>query len=110
MYCKTCSAKLPEGIKYCTSCGTKVSNKNDTWECGNCGFNVDRGQKNCPKCGDSYELSVEYLKAHPNEKLYEANFVQEDGLIKRVFSKIIIVAFLGGLLIMSILLLRYLTS
>ncbi len=111
MYCPKCSSQLPEGSKFCTTCGTPIaSNTLGTWKCGNCESQVSREFYHCPHCGDSYEMSVEYLQAHPEVQPYEANLYEEDSLFKKIFSKIFIFVFMSAILIMCFFLLKYLMS
>jgi membrane protease subunit (stomatin/prohibitin family) len=46
--CSNCNASLPQGAKFCPSCGTQVSTKAF---CQHCGQQVPQGAKFCPSCG-----------------------------------------------------------
>lgn len=99
MQCQYCSSELKEGAQFCNNCGAQVNAVIGTWKCGNCEAEVSREFYNCTNCGDSYELSPEYLIAHPEVKPFEAEFVEEDGVAKTIFSKIFIFLFMGAMLV-----------
>ena len=64
MYCISCGQQLPEGAKFCSSCGKPLNqtqaNKRSTvfdgtiYKCVNCGQTLTSFTSNCPSCG--YEL------------------------------------------------------
>jgi len=49
--CPHCGAQIPEGSKFCPSCGKKASVSKVA--CGNCGAQINEGAKFCPECGQS---------------------------------------------------------
>lgn len=109
MFCQSCSAQLSEGASFCSVCGSQVASQNQgTWKCGNCEADVSREAYHCPHCGDSYELSVEYLTNHPEVHPYEADFTKDQSTLGKIFEKIFIYGFLGIILVMIIMLFNYL--
>ena len=69
-FCTNCGQKLPDGAKYCASCGSPVveSGSNDVhrqtryegtiYKCPNCGEIVDSFVLNCPSCGHEFRSSA----------------------------------------------------
>ena len=47
--CPKCSAAVPEGMKFCGSCGSLVETPKKT--CANCGAEIPDGMKFCGQCG-----------------------------------------------------------
>jgi RNA polymerase subunit RPABC4/transcription elongation factor Spt4 len=52
--CPNCHAHNPKGTKFCSSCGTALSE-----ECPNCHAAVALGTKFCPECGTNLEAAKE---------------------------------------------------
>ncbi len=64
--------------------------------CNSCSTQLPEGTKFCGFCGTNQNIQP-----------YEVEFIQEDSLFKKIFTKIFIFLFMSGLLIMIILLLKY---
>jgi len=58
--CPSCNAENPQGNKFCSSCGLKMT-LNKTITCGTCGNEVPEGNKFCGSCGKS--MKTEYTCA-----------------------------------------------
>lgn len=61
--CKHCDSELPEGVKFCPSCGAsdfahKCENCGTVFDnglyCPQCGVKVGKKEKTCPVCGETY--------------------------------------------------------
>ena len=59
-FCMNCGKQLPEGAKYCSSCGTALETKNTSTresyagkvlKCPSCGEVIPSFTGNCPTCG-----------------------------------------------------------
>ena len=48
--CPSCSAQVPQGSKFCPSCGTKIEMSK---KCPKCSVELPAGAKFCPECGTS---------------------------------------------------------
>lgn len=48
MICPKCNREIPEGMKFCPSCGNPVPQKR---HCSNCGNELIEGTRFCSKCG-----------------------------------------------------------
>ena len=57
MKCKKCCVDLPDGAKFCTSCGSKVflEVKEEKVNCWNCGMANESGAAYCMDCGSKLE-------------------------------------------------------
>ncbi len=52
MKCSNCGQYVPEGEKFCESCGSKIENNNsETKHCSNCGELLKSGSEFCSSCG-----------------------------------------------------------
>ena len=47
--CKNCNSVVPEGMKFCGCCGTKV--EEEKAKCASCGAELIPGMKFCGACG-----------------------------------------------------------
>ena len=112
--CYSCGAVNEKGIKFCTTCGTKL-----IVDCLKCGNPIVLGQKRCGQCGGdiykNYKNKVndinQNLEEHNKKVLYYDKRVEENRSSKQKISKrrtiLIILGFfiaLFGSLIMAILL------
>lgn len=52
--CQNCSARIPEGYKFCPSCGKPMAAPKV--KCRECGDEIDQGTKFCPLCGAPQEV------------------------------------------------------
>lgn len=50
MKCGRCGAEVPEGSRFCSSCGNQYFPKVDR-KCPECGRRFKESEKECPKCG-----------------------------------------------------------
>ena len=71
MYCGNCGKVLNSEDKFCTACGTPVSNESKTEICRykcceNCGIELDHKAKFCPVCGGKAVTSG--VNTHENRK------------------------------------------
>ena len=55
--CPKCGAELPDGAKFCLSCGEKIQRDDGTVVCPNCGKTVPKG-KFCFECGYKFAENV----------------------------------------------------
>lgn len=53
--CPTCKVQLPEGAKFCASCGNKIQ---EGVECPNCKAQLPAGAKFCMSCGTKIDQEV----------------------------------------------------
>ena len=51
--CANCGAEIPEGMRFCGQCGTPVSA--GPKKCANCGAEIPEGMKFCGRCGNRVE-------------------------------------------------------
>ena len=51
--CANCGAEIPEGMRFCGQCGTPVSAGPKI--CANCGAEIPEGMKFCGRCGNRVE-------------------------------------------------------
>lgn len=73
IYCTSCNAELPLGLKFCTECGKPVQmnsdlaneNSNQKSECPNCSVEVSPDSKFCAECGTSL---LDDYSTHENVK------------------------------------------
>jgi len=56
MKCINCGNELREGVKFCSSCGTKVEEEK---QCPKCGYKLEENDKFCSQCGTKYEIKAE---------------------------------------------------
>lgn len=62
MYCTNCGANMPEGTKFCTSCGAPLQSELPARRaagltCPTCGAQMPAGTKFCTQCGTSLGVS-----------------------------------------------------
>lgn len=51
--CPKCNATVPEGMKFCGSCGSLIETPKK--KCANCGAEIPEGMKFCGRCGNRVE-------------------------------------------------------
>lgn len=54
-YCENCGAKIKENSRFCTECGSNITNKKI---CPNCGENNEKGASFCENCGNTLNATV----------------------------------------------------
>ena len=97
LFCVNCGQKINDGAKFCSSCGTAVTNKTEKTQrktmfdgnihkCPNCGEVLNSFFSNCPSCG--YEIRGTSISDAIQEfavKLVSAGTDQEKAVIIRNF-------------------------
>lgn len=68
--CGNCGAQLEEGVKFCPNCGTSINWEQGTFTCGNCGGEFNGKVEFCPHCGTKVNWS-----ANETEKLTKKQIV-----------------------------------
>lgn len=97
LFCTNCGQQINDGAKFCSSCGTAVSNETvntrrktvfdgNIHKCPNCGEVLNSFTSNCPSCG--YEIRGASISVAVQEfavKLASAESYQEKAAIIRNF-------------------------
>lgn len=49
--CPKCKTSMPDDVNFCTECGTKMEQQNQTKVCISCGAQIPNESSFCPECG-----------------------------------------------------------
>ena len=66
MRCTYCGANLEDGVRFCRECGGRVEISKKRF-CRECGSSVPEGNKFCPSCGAQFFNIEDYAADVPNE-------------------------------------------
>ncbi len=77
--CPKCSAQIPDNMKFCTNCGTKLKHASKSqkvgkdifgFKCPYCSAKISSNSKFCRKCGKQLEIN-EKNEINPKDDLIE---------------------------------------